>query len=248
MNSEHTPCGLSLPASRPHGTGSSSAIELVPLVSFDSGTEQHGARQSSQTSVANLSSTANSLRSSFRGLQKDTTLLLPSSPEKPSLLQKGILDTWICESAALVFSIACILAIVIIASVYDGRPASQLPSSVTLNTMVAVLSTSARSALMFVVSATVGQLKWCWLRKSSRKLQDIQAIDEGQQRLTRCPQKPGYSHRRCSHGFWQHDHTAPDRLRAISSTVGGIPNTPFGIERHTAEHTTELQLHAAASP
>lgn len=178
MNSEHTRGGLTFPNSGPSGMGSSSAIELVPLVSLDGGREQDNTRQSSQVALADLSTTANSPQSSFRRLQKEATLLPPASLEKPSMLQRCVLDTWTCEVVALIFSIGCIIVITIIASFYNGKPASQLPTSVTLNTMVAVLSTSARSALMFVASAAVGQLKWCWLRRSSRKLQDMQAIDE----------------------------------------------------------------------
>jgi len=49
---------------------------------------------------------------------------------------------------------------------------------VTLNTVIAVLSTTARSGMIFVVSATMGQLKWCWLGQTRRRLVDMQVMDD----------------------------------------------------------------------
>lgn len=70
------------------------------------------------------------------------------------------------------------VVIVIMLSLYKNKAVAQLPANITLNTMIAVLSTAARSALVYVVSALIGQLKWCWLRRSNRRLQDVQAIDD----------------------------------------------------------------------
>jgi hypothetical protein len=72
-------------------------------------------------------------------------------------------------------SIACIAAIVLIVYYYDEK--AVLQSVITLNTAVSVLSTAARSGLIFVVSAVVGQMKWCWIQKSERQLQHLQTMD-----------------------------------------------------------------------
>jgi hypothetical protein len=97
---------------------------------------------------------------------------------KPSAMKRLLLDTWTCEIIAMTFSIGCLVAIMIVVGAYDGKRITQLASGLTLNTIISVLSTAARSSLVFVVSAAVGQLKWCWLKRSARQVRDIQAMDE----------------------------------------------------------------------
>jgi hypothetical protein len=105
---------------------------------------------------------------------------LPRSLEsgKPSTMARLLLDTWTCEIVATTFSIGCLVAITAVVGAYDGKRIPQLVSGLTLNTIISVLSTAARSSLVFVVSAAVGQLKWCWLKRSARQIRDIQAMDE----------------------------------------------------------------------
>lgn len=56
----------------------------------------------------------------------------------------------------MVFCISCLAGIVILLGAYDGKRIPQLASGLTLNTIVSVLSTMARSGLIFVVSAVIG--------------------------------------------------------------------------------------------
>lgn len=95
-----------------------------------------------------------------------------------AMLERLILDTWACEIAATVFSIGCMVAIAIIVGHYNNGPIPQFSSGVTLNAMISVLSTAARSALILVVSAAIGQLRWCWFTESGRRLQDLQTMDD----------------------------------------------------------------------
>jgi hypothetical protein len=76
------------------------------------------------------------------------------------------------------FSIGCLVAIVFVVNAYDGERIPELVSGLTINAIVSVLSNGARAGLIFVVSATMGQLKWCWLRNSGRRIHDIQAMDD----------------------------------------------------------------------
>lgn len=89
-----------------------------------------------------------------------------------------VLDTWICESTAMVFSLACLVAIALIVKFYDNQTIPHFPSGITLNTIIAILSTAARSSLIYVICATIGQLKWYWFGRSGRRLRDVQALDE----------------------------------------------------------------------
>jgi hypothetical protein len=76
------------------------------------------------------------------------------------------------------FSIGCLIAVVVVVDAYDGERIPELVSGLTINAIISVLSTASRASLIFVVSATMGQLKWCWLRRSGRRIQDIQAMDD----------------------------------------------------------------------
>lgn len=80
----------------------------------------------------------------------------------------------------MVFSLACLAASALIVGAYDNKPLADFHSGsgITLNTIIAILSTAARSALVYVVSATIGQLKWQWFSKSERQLRDMQTLDE----------------------------------------------------------------------
>jgi hypothetical protein len=59
----------------------------------------------------------------------------------------------------MIFSIGCLVAIVLVVGAYDGKRIPQFVSGLTLNTIISVLSTASRSSLIFVASAIIGQLK-----------------------------------------------------------------------------------------
>jgi hypothetical protein len=100
---------------------------------------------------------------SLRADDDSSVRTLPRSLEsgKPSTMSRLLLDTWTCEIVATTFSIGCLVAITAVVGAYDGKRIPRLASGLTLNTIISVLSTAARSSLVFVVSAAVGQLKWC---------------------------------------------------------------------------------------
>jgi hypothetical protein len=100
------------------------------------------------------------------------------SDKRPSMYNRVVMDTWICETIAMVFSLGCIVTIAFTVGAYNGEPLPSLPSDVTLNALISILSTAARATLFFVVSSSIGQLKWCWLARRGTRLQDIQVMDE----------------------------------------------------------------------
>ncbi|OJK03020.1 hypothetical protein ASPACDRAFT_40335 [Aspergillus aculeatus ATCC 16872] len=59
------------------------------------------------------------------------------------------LDSWFYESVAVCFSIACLIAIVCILLVYDQQKTPSLSYGLTLNAIVSILATGAKSALLF---------------------------------------------------------------------------------------------------
>jgi hypothetical protein len=156
-----------------------SDVELVPLVLAVDNTipEQAPQRSTVNSSVTKHSTDvtvhptvihAASPRGDTPFLQSDTS----------SLVSRLILDSWLCESVAMCFSIGCLVAIVFVVAAYDGERIPELASGVTINAIISVLSTASRASLIFVVSTAMGQLKWCWLRRSGRRIRDIRAMDD----------------------------------------------------------------------
>lgn len=75
-----------------------------------------------------------------------------------------ILRWWLPEIFASIFSVACLVCIVIILRVYDHRGLDQVnfPSGLTLNGVVALIATINRVALLVPVGSTLSQEAWLW--------------------------------------------------------------------------------------
>ena len=92
--------------------------------------------------------------------------------------QSLISDTRMWEIMAVTFSILCFIAIFCVVRVYDQKPSPSLSYGLTLNAIISILSTAAKSSLIYAVGASLGQLKWLWFYNSDRKLRDIQSFDD----------------------------------------------------------------------
>jgi Protein of unknown function (DUF3176) len=95
------------------------------------------------------------------------------------VLSSLTIDWWLCEILSWLLSTICLLIMAIILAVNDDRRlSSQSSSTLSLNTMVAILSTIARFALSVPIEACLGQLKWIWFRSGRpRQLSDIEKFD-----------------------------------------------------------------------
>ena len=87
---------------------------------------------------------------------------------------------WRWEIASALFSFLCVVAIIIILKVYQERPLSNwhFVHNITLNTVVALLSTLSRTALIVPVASCLSQLKWIHLVRSPRPLREMQIFDD----------------------------------------------------------------------
>ena len=70
------------------------------------------------------------------------------------------LDSWSFEWITLVFSIGCFAAIVFVLWRYDGKVRPDMAQDLSLNTIVSVLATGCKSALVLVITEAISQLKW----------------------------------------------------------------------------------------
>jgi hypothetical protein len=87
------------------------------------------------------------------------------------------LDSWLYECAALAVSVGCLVALAVMLGIYDSKETPQLPYNITLNALISVLSTAAKSSLLFAVAGTLGQVKWVWFTEK-RELSDMQTFDD----------------------------------------------------------------------
>ncbi|KNG91084.1 hypothetical protein ANOM_000812 [Aspergillus nomiae NRRL 13137] len=87
-------------------------------------------------------------------------------------------DTWLPETVAMIFSVACFVAIIAIVRAFDGEPVPTFSGRVTLNAVVSVLGTASKCSLLYAVSQSIGQWKWVLWKTEKRRLRCIQTIDD----------------------------------------------------------------------
>jgi hypothetical protein len=91
-----------------------------------------------------------------------------------------IFRIWILEVLAIVLAIGLIVAIGSILTVYDGKPVPDLGVNLSLNALLALLSTVLRALLVIVVAQIISQRKWDWYKITrARPLEDLQKFDAG---------------------------------------------------------------------
>ncbi|KAJ9500661.1 hypothetical protein H2202_003877 [Exophiala xenobiotica] len=116
------------------------------------------------------------------------TTTIPALARKPAsketLYDRGRLrysrihhDVWVPEVLSICFSTVCFVTIFVVLVAYDGKQVPSLPHAITLNTVVAILSTASKSSLILVVGSCISQLKWSWFSRQ-RRLTDIQTFDD----------------------------------------------------------------------
>ena len=92
---------------------------------------------------------------------------------------------WLPEIFASVLSVACLLFLILLVRSYHGQTLQELnlPYSLTLNGLVALLSEVIRAALMVPIGSAMSQEVWLWLsearKQSTRRgqLRDLEISD-----------------------------------------------------------------------
>jgi hypothetical protein len=84
-----------------------------------------------------------------------------SHKPRPVLAQR-LNDWWALEAAGLVVSICAASAVVVILSLYNGRPLREWRYRLSINTVVSFLGVISKSSLSLVIEGCLGQLKWIW--------------------------------------------------------------------------------------
>ncbi|KAI1774869.1 hypothetical protein F4818DRAFT_54350 [Hypoxylon cercidicola] len=84
---------------------------------------------------------------------------------------------WKSEILELVLGLAVLIAIAVLLNEYNGEQQPEWLYSFNLSSIVAVLSTVFRGALLAVVDEVISQLKWTWFR-NPRPLVDLSIFDQ----------------------------------------------------------------------
>ncbi|KAI0380397.1 hypothetical protein F5Y04DRAFT_97592 [Hypomontagnella monticulosa] len=106
-------------------------------------------------------------------------------PSPPGEAPEGIPETrrhhvfrfWVWEIVSVFVSFGLIAATFSILSNYNEKKVPEWPLSINLNTLVALISTIMRAAMLVGVAEVISQTKWSWFSRP-RRLRDLQYFDE----------------------------------------------------------------------
>jgi hypothetical protein len=86
-------------------------------------------------------------------------------------------DWWAWEILAGLLATICIAIIIILLAVYDGKQQPELQWGITLNALIALITTVMKAALLTPVMEGMSQMKWVVFAKQSRPLMDLNIHD-----------------------------------------------------------------------
>jgi hypothetical protein len=90
-------------------------------------------------------------------------------------------DNWLLEVLCVISGVVLVVALHPVLQEHDGeeKPAfgSAFGSSLTLNTIVAIIAAAARVLLMLPVAECLSQLRWIWFARNDRQLNDFSTFD-----------------------------------------------------------------------
>ena len=95
-------------------------------------------------------------------------------PQQPTRFRS--IRRWLWESLVLLFTLGLLVATIAVPFHYNGTPVPQWPHEINLNTIIAILTTFMRAAIVMVIAEFLGQMKWQTLRQP-RPLADIHYFD-----------------------------------------------------------------------
>ncbi|KAI0380482.1 hypothetical protein F5Y04DRAFT_99162 [Hypomontagnella monticulosa] len=111
------------------------------------------------------------------------------TPTKPTLQSNRasiwqVLSLWMFQLSALILSCASFVSIVSVAAAFSGRPLSDWTFEIlSINSIIAGLTTTMKGALMVPIADSISQAKWSWFSSSAsgttgRPLRHLDRIDQ----------------------------------------------------------------------
>lgn len=115
---------------------------------------------------------------SFQTGEKPPQVHTTLSSAPPSLHKPAGPGSWYLEIGAVILSFLALAAAIIVLRYEDGKAITQYTFYLSLNTVVSILGTIAKSSLAFALAACMGQGKWNWYRSRRSELVGFQRFDE----------------------------------------------------------------------
>lgn len=95
---------------------------------------------------------------------------------------KHVKNGWLVELLFVLLGIVALIALCVLLKRYDGKAAPRVNAvgdvNITLNTIVSILSTISRAALLLSVSEGISQSKWAWFLDRQKPLEDLDVFDK----------------------------------------------------------------------
>ncbi|KAJ0165680.1 hypothetical protein CTA2_10388 [Colletotrichum tanaceti] len=172
VDSGHTTIALSEVSTTPGRHSSNSAIESTKSAGHQSDvdpTEYTLGERIALKSFDNVSNTACVTES--RPLEE--TVLSHDVTNKPN---ETMWDAWWVEMLSSLLALGCIIAIVIILSLHQGKPLPDWPALISVNSLTAIFTAVFKASLILPIAEGLGQLKWNWFHRP-QKLADVALFD-----------------------------------------------------------------------
>ncbi|KAL4883426.1 hypothetical protein BJY04DRAFT_216249 [Aspergillus karnatakaensis] len=97
-------------------------------------------------------------------------------PPKNRSIQLLLSDWFIFEGLATVISAGALITLIAVLAKHDRQPQPGW-SHLSLNSVIAWLTTISKACILFFVSEALGQSKWVWFAQDERPVKDIRAFD-----------------------------------------------------------------------
>ena len=102
-----------------------------------------------------------------------------ATDHKEGMRRRKVFQCWLPELFASLLSVASFVSLIAVLRHYQGRGIHDLhlPSSLTLNGLVAILSTLIRVSLMVPIGSAISQEVWLWLSKPQNNRGQLQNLE-----------------------------------------------------------------------
>jgi hypothetical protein len=134
-----------------------------------------GARKPIAKSIAPKQSELTTLRTNS-SLNRLSVNRLPTFKRIRRFFARFVTDWWLLELASLLLSLLLFGGMVAVLASWNGSAVSEWHYDITINTVIAVLSTASKACLLLPVSSIVGQARWMHFRHR-RPLIELEFLD-----------------------------------------------------------------------
>lgn len=98
----------------------------------------------------------------------------PRSSRKTDFFQ----DRWVGEILSTVFSLSCLMAVIVLASKLNNTWLSKWTFLLQPSTLISILVTGAQSSIMLAIAEVISQSKWLYFWNARRRLNELSRFDD----------------------------------------------------------------------